>query len=185
MARDHKVGVRRETVPIPAVEEHLQRFAAGAVEFGVEYRHLTDDIVANNPAAAPGQAAMTAAAREEGGNAGVPIDDKGVSIHVFDARSGLEYLRFDAFEEDPHYHYITPGSHHVGVGFDEAANGDCLEWALDAIRRQLPAMLRETGAADLAARVDPSAVAAVLDQVADAARAARDGQTPAGAGARA
>jgi len=159
-------------VPIPPVEDHLIRFHAGAVDFGVEYRHLTDDIVSAHTSTKPEQAAMVAAARESRGNTGIAIDDQGVTVHVFDAGTGLEHLRFDCFEEDPHYHYITPGSHHVGVGFDEAANGDCLAWVLLAIRDRLPEMLRITGADDLAARVDPVAVAEVLDQVGAAARAA-------------
>ena len=173
MARDHNVGVRRETVPVPPIEENLIRFHAGPVDLGVEYRHLTDDIMAAHTATKPDQAALVAAARQSGGNTGIPIDDQGVSVHVFDSQTGLEYLRFDCFSEDPHYHYITPGSHHVGVGFDEAANGDCLEWTLRAISRQLPAMLRQCGATQLAEQVDPSAVEAVLGEVATAARAAR------------
>lgn len=181
MARDHKVGVRRETVPVPPLQENLYRIGAGAVEFGVEYRFLNDEIMAAHVATKPEQVAMVQAARESGGNTGVPIDDRGVSVHVFDAESGLEYLRFDAFDEDPHYHYITPGSHHVGVGFDAAANGDCLEWALRALHDHLPEMLREAGADELAARVDPEAVGPALEKVAVAAREAAGRHVPAGA----
>jgi hypothetical protein len=32
--------------------------------------------------------------------------DEGVTIHVFDASDGHEYLRFDVFDDEPHYHYI-------------------------------------------------------------------------------
>jgi hypothetical protein len=183
MARDHKIGVRRETVPIPPLEEHLERFNAGSVEFGVEYRFLNDTLVSQHTATKPEQAAMVAAARVQGGNEGIPIDDQGVSIHVFDTQTGLEWLRFDAFDEDPHYHYITPGSHHVGVGFDEAANGDCLEWVLHSLAERLPRMLREAGAEDLAGKVDQAAVDAVLPAVGEAARRARSGRVAAGTGA--
>jgi hypothetical protein len=173
MARDHKIGVRRPTIPIPPIEANQVRFPAGSVEFGVEYRHLTDDIVAANHADRPDLAAVVAQARVDGGNEGIAIDDQGVSIHVFDAATGLEWLRFDCFAEDPHYHYITPGSHHVGVGIDEAANGDSLEWTLRAVAERLPEMLREAEASELADRVDQAAVDAVMGDVAAAARASR------------
>ncbi len=63
MARDHKVGVRRETVPVPPLEENLYRIGAGAVEFGVEYRFLNDEIMAAHVATKPEQAAMVQAAQ--------------------------------------------------------------------------------------------------------------------------
>ena len=32
--------------------------------------------------------------------------DEGVSLHVIDASDAHEYLRFDMFDDEPHYHYI-------------------------------------------------------------------------------
>ena len=37
------------------------------------------------------------------------IEDEGVSLHVCDGETGAEYLRFDVFVKEPHYHYIVPG----------------------------------------------------------------------------
>lgn len=169
MPRPHPVGTRRDTIPIPPVEEQTVRIRAGAVEFGVEYRKLTDDIISAHVSADAEQASKVAEARRLGGNADASINERGVSVHVFDSETGLEYLRFDAFEEDPHYHYISPGSHHVGVGFDEAANGDCLEWVLRVLPDRLPQMLFQAGASELADRVNMDSARAALHEVGVAA----------------
>jgi hypothetical protein len=77
-----------------------------------------------------------------------------------------EYLRFDCFRVDPHYHYITPAEGHQEiVKFDSVAHGDMMEWALGRLGDRLPQMLARAGATDLAEAVDPSAVSAVLPRV--------------------
>ena len=64
----------------------------------------------------------------------IPIgtfDDHGASLHVFGAEDGLEHLRFDCFEQEPHYHYIDQAE--VGntvVRIDELAVGDPIEFTL-------------------------------------------------------
>ena len=57
----------------------------------------------------------------------------------------------------------------VIVQFDTTAGGEMLPWALERLRTRLPEMLVETGAGDLAGRVDPQAVAAALAKVEEAA----------------
>src|SRR5665213_568962 len=81
-------------MPIPPVERNTERFTAGAVTIGVEFRVLTDALIA----------AMGKKAAPEIGS----LDDAGVSIHVFvkAADGDLERLRFDCFRKEPHYHYI-------------------------------------------------------------------------------
>ena len=87
---DRYVG--KETMAIPPLDEHLQKFTAGAISIGVEYRVLTDDIIK----------AMGLTAVEGMQN----LNDSGVSLHVFAkaADGDLERLRFDCFEDDPHFH---------------------------------------------------------------------------------
>ena len=36
----------------------------------------------------------------------VEFDDYGPTLHVCGTADGLEHLRFDCFEHEPHYHYI-------------------------------------------------------------------------------
>jgi hypothetical protein len=157
---------RYDKMPIPPVEGQTEYFDAGAVTFGVEYRLLTDAIAA---------ASATLEARgSDGSQAG--FDDRGVAIHVFgrDSEAGdgerFEYLRFDCFNEDPHYHYISwrERSNEM-LHLDPVADGDPLQWALERIRTRLPQMLARAGAAELASRVDPRLVEAVLPRVSEAA----------------
>jgi len=158
---------RYDLMPIPPIEAHTQWFDAGAVRFGVEYRLLTEAIAA---------AAQVEAAN--GSDRGDPatFDDRGVSIHVqgCDERGALEYLRFDCFDEDPHYHYVSwRARSNEMLHIDAVAEGDPLAWALERLRTRLPEMLARAGAAHIAAQVDRGRVEAVLPKVAEAAYRAR------------
>lgn len=151
-------------MPIPPVEEQTRYFEAGTVSIGVEYRLLNDAIAARHvDANAPEMKEVDTVA------------DSGVSLHVFvDHPDGerLEHLRFDCFDEDPHYHYVDyRASANDMAHMDPIANGDPLGWALDRIRTRLPQMLARAGAGGV--EVDMAAVEAVLPRVAEAAYRAR------------
>jgi len=155
---------RYEVMPIPPVEAQTTWFEAGSVRFGVEYRLLNDAIAA------------AAVLESASGNASGPlgIDDRGVSIHVFGNSESLEYLRFDCFEEDPHYHYISwKDQCNEMVHIDPVADGDPLGWTLERLRLRLPFMLERAGAPEIAAALDPKLVEDVLPRVAEAAYRAR------------
>jgi len=164
---------RYDLMPIPPVEAQTEYFEAGAVAFGVEYRLLTDAIAAAS--------AVEAASGAD--SAGESFDDRGVAIHVFgneagapgaDANGRVEYLRFDCFNEDPHYHYVSwKDRSNEMLHLDPVADGDPLGWALERIRTRLPQMLERAGAIELAARVDPRLVEAALPRVTEAAFRAR------------
>jgi hypothetical protein len=157
------VAIVYRTLPVPAFDRHTARIAAGAVTIGVEYRVLDEatilefygpDARAKFDHVAP--AGMDAAA----------IEEDGLALHVFGTDDGQEYLRFDCFDDAPHYHYLTPGEpRNVVEEYDGAANGPIVEWALRAIRDRLPAMLERAGAPALAARVEPQTVAAAMGDV--------------------
>jgi hypothetical protein len=106
-----------------------------------------------------------------------------VSLHVCGAGDGgaaLELLRFDCFEEDPHYHYVSwREKSNEMLHIDPVADGDPLAWALERIRTRLPQMLERAGAADVAARVDAREIERVLPRVAEAAYRARYDHDPA------
>jgi len=156
---------RYELMPIPPVPEHTEYFDAGVVAFGVEYRLLNDAI-------AVASEVVTAGGSD---TAGV-LDDRGVSIHVFADAGGerQEVLRFDCFQEDPHYHYVSWSARsNEMLHVDPVADGDPLAWALERIRTRLPQMLERAGAGEAAARVDLRRVDAVLPRVAEAAFRAR------------
>jgi hypothetical protein len=159
------VGHKITVPPIPPIAANTDVFEAGAVSFGVEYRRLNDEIVGQHMTES--RMALPPNPDRKG-----EIDDRGVSIHVF-GRDGHEYLRFDCFEDGPHYHYITPNQEHqVIVGFDSAANGDPLDWTLATLRARLAPMLRAAGGAAHADACDPALVKDVLARVESCARAA-------------
>ena len=153
--------------PIPADPEHTTWVDAGALRIGIEYRLLdNDDLAANYQGAAMEeiQSAMD----------GQAIEDNGVSIHVEGAKDGHEYLRFDCFENEPHYHYIdASGEKQTIMEFDRVAHGDMIAWAMQQLRTRLSVMLEYAGGGKVAARVQPAEVEAALQK---AERLARDAE---------
>jgi hypothetical protein len=102
---------------------------------------------------------------------GAFVDDGGLSVHVCDATTGRELLRFDCFAATPHYHYIPVGGGNHAIAFDTDANGDMVSWVTSRLRSRLPAMLTRAGAADLAANLVIGDVdAAVVALTAELAR---------------
>jgi len=160
---------RYDRMPIPPIDAHTEYFEAGIVRIGVEYRVLTDDVVA---AIRP---TLEAAGGSDVGQL-ENLDDCGVSLHVFAGPAGkqLEYLRFDCFQEDPHYHYVgwSLKSNEV-LHIDPVADGDPLAWALDRIATRLPQMLDRAGAPDIARQVDPRLIEQALPRIKEKAYWAR------------
>ena len=151
--------------PQPPVEEKTQRVPAGAVTFGVEYRDLDPDMLRATYAGDEAQLAELEEKSPEGG-----FFDEGVSIHVFDSDDMHEYVRFDVFAGEPHYHYnhkVAPGGEVVNnvIDFDVVANGEMLPWVLAALRTRLPALLENAGGGHLVARLDQATIDAAVDQV--------------------
>ncbi|MDA8044508.1 MAG: hypothetical protein M0Z30_04605 [Actinomycetota bacterium] len=144
--------------PIPPVEENTTWFEAGPLAIGVEYRVLDDALLLQE--------------YPDGIPTGVSgVDDSGVSLHVVDTKERREYLRFDCFDEEPHYHYLLPGQPvQRWVPFDAVANGAMLDWALERLRTRLPEMLVTAGGPELSGQVDPVALSGILGAVEAAAR---------------
>jgi hypothetical protein len=157
-----KVGKVVTLPPEPLVPEKTTFVEGGPIVIGVEQRHITSESLRSLYEGNPQQAAAFAAHEGE-------IEDKGVSIHVLSAATRLEHLRFDCFDEDPHYHYITHdadgGLQNRWVIYDRAANGVMLPWALDRLRHHLPAMLAGAGADSDMVGIDAATVARLVDQV--------------------
>ena len=152
------IGNRIDVDPIPPLEENTTWFEAGPLTIGVEFRVLDDDLLLQEyPDGIP-----------EGVSG---IDDSGVSLHVVDSSERTEYLRFDCFDEEPHYHYLFPSQpYQRWVPYDPVANGPMLDWALDRLRTRVAEMLSLAGGEDLAGQLDGPALAEALDAVEAAAR---------------
>ena len=95
------------------------------------------------------------------------MPDQGLCVQVFGKAEGqdTEILRFDCFDQTPHYHY-GPANHNIRLNMDKTTVGNPFGWTLDNLRTKLPAMIQRAGYADLAAEVEANPVAAaVLDEV--------------------
>jgi hypothetical protein len=153
--------------PIPPDAEHTKYVDAGAIKFGVEFRLLDEGELEANYRGAEMEEIQDALA----GNA---VQDNGVSIHVVGTADGHEYLRFDMFEQEPHYHYIQPsGESQRIVDYDRAAMGEMLPWALAQIRTRLVPMLEQAGGDALVAYLDAGRIEASLGEVEKFAREAQ------------
>lgn len=168
--RPGRVGKVYGMPPQPWDEADTRWYDAGAIRIGVEYRDVDPQALLDTYGDDPAHLAELEARSPEGG-----FSDRGVSLHVCGADDGHEYLRFDVFDGDPHYHYVLPGAETVNnvVEFDAVAHGDMLPFALDCLRSRLPIMLRHAGGEAVADRLDPAAVGAAVDRVAEVAEAVR------------
>ena len=152
--------------PIPPDDEHTTWVDAGAIKIGVEYRLLDDAGLADNYQGEQMDEIQAA-------TGGKTVEDNGVSLHVSSSEDGHEYLRFDLFHQEPHYHYIEPtGSKQTIIDFDRAALGPMLPWALNQIRTRLEEMLTFAGGQALLPSLEPARIAAALTEVEKLAREA-------------
>ncbi|MEZ5348999.1 MAG: hypothetical protein R2714_07345 [Microthrixaceae bacterium] len=154
------LGHTYKVQPVPPDPDHTVYFDAGVLRIGVEYRVVTPEALA---ATYEGEAlAEVEDNSPEGG-----FSDQGLSIHIDSVLDDHEYLRFDAFDDDPHYHYVdrAEGTNTV-VGFDTAAHGPVVPWVLHQVRHRLDPMLRRAGAAHVADSLEADSgtrIAAILE----------------------
>ncbi len=158
-----ELGNRYNNDPIPPVAEATTYYPVSALSIGVEHRLLNDEIVDTVFTSEELQASVAVGRPDV-------LEDEGISLHVCDGESGLEYLRFDAFVKEPHYHYMFPGEYNIVIPFDRAASGDMVEWSIHCIRERLEPMLAYCGASDLWRRIDPRDLEQQLPAVVHAAK---------------
>lgn len=100
------------------------------------------------------------------------MPDQGLMIQVYGDVNGkdTEILRFDCFDQDPHYHY-GPENHNVRLHLDKTTAGNPVGWTLSQIRNSLPAMIKRSGYDELAAKLEANPIpAAKLDEIEHTAR---------------
>jgi hypothetical protein len=172
MTGPNLIGKVYSIPPQPPEAAHNHLVPAGALTFGVEYRDVDPESLRATYAGNAEQLAELEARSPEGG-----FFDAGVSIHVCGADDGYEYLRFDCFDDEPHYHYVhrTRDRSVVNqvIDFDAVAGGDMLTWAIECLRTRLPEMLIAAGGRDVAARLDMSVTGPAIDEVDTMAHRAR------------
>jgi len=93
--------------------------------------------------------------------------DQGVCAQVYANVDGkdTEILRFDCFDQAPHYHY-GPENHNVRLSLDKTTCGNPFGWTMDNLRNNLPTMIKRAGYDNLATAVEANpASVAMLDQI--------------------
>lgn len=89
----------------------------------------------------------------------------GPTVRVLGTDDDHEYLRFDMFDEDPHYHYRPPAGEERIIGIDTVAVGDPVDWVLARLRERLTPMLVEAGGASLTDGVGGDELTRAIDRV--------------------
>jgi len=100
------------------------------------------------------------------------MDDQGLCVQVYSKVDGkdTEILRFDCFDQAPHYHY-GPDNHNVRLFLDKTTAGNPLGWTINNLRNNLQDMVRRSGYEALADSLTSTPVAtAKLDELESTAR---------------
>jgi hypothetical protein len=109
------------------------------------------------------------------------MDDQGLCIEVMGDVGGkeVEFLRFDCFDQKPHYHY-GPEKKNERLYLDHTTAGNPVGWTLKQLRSRLPEMLKRAGYEDVASQLDnyqqAAMVATKLNEVEQTAREMAVGQ---------
>ena len=100
------------------------------------------------------------------------MPDQGLMIQVFGDVDGkdTEILRFDCFDQSPHYHY-GPENHNIRLPMDKTTAGNPVGWTLGQLRNNLPGMVMRAGYDELAAKIGSNPIpASTLDDIEEKAR---------------
>jgi hypothetical protein len=131
------------------------KIACGPLCFALQYRDLDGG----------------APHRQGAGGAGGADADQGVCIQVVGTVEGkeTELLRFDCFDNHPHYHY-GPENKNIRIMLDPTVTGNPIGWTIAQLRSKLPTMLACAGYEALALQIDPYLLTQTLVEVEAKAR---------------
>lgn len=107
------------------------------------------------------------------------MHDQGLCVQVYSEVEGkdTEILRFDCFDQRPHYHY-GPENFNIRLDMDKTTVGNPVGWTVGLLRDMLPTMIERAGYEDLAATVEanPVSSATLADVEAKARSMSREGR---------
>lgn len=138
-----------ETTAGQIAAERASRVVAGPIMLTVEYRRVVQ--------------------------AGVEV--WGPTIRVVGADDDHEYLRFDMFNRDAHYHYMSPSTEadeqvERVVVLDTVAEGDPVSWAIGRLRGRFAPMLANAAGQRLVELLEEHTLGRAVDDVEVLIRAA-------------
>jgi hypothetical protein len=117
--------------------EQDSHVAAGPITFMVEHRSVVQD----------------------------GVEAGGPTVRVLGSEDEHEYLRFDMFNVNAHYHYEPPAEKERILMIDTVADGDPVDWAIGRLRGRLAPMLVAAGAEGLAGELDETTLTEAVDRV--------------------
>jgi hypothetical protein len=97
--------------------------------------------------------------------------DRGPSLQILGEVDGqpVQLLRFDCFENEPHFHYDPQGKN-TRIFLNTPRVSDPIAWAMDYLRGNVTSLVRIAGYGSLAEQLDEAAVTAALPGVEQALR---------------
>jgi len=97
--------------------------------------------------------------------------DRGPSLRIYGDVEGkpVQLLRFDCFENQPHFHYDPEGKNNQ-LRMDKANVSDPITWSMDYLRGNFTSLVRIAGYSALAEQLDEGALTAALPTVEKALR---------------
>jgi len=97
------------------------------------------------------------------------MNDQGLCVQVYAEIEGkdTEILRFDCFDQAPHYHY-GPENLNIRLSMDKTSTGNPFGWTMTQIREKLPAMIERAGYEDLADKLKDNPVSSSVVDKAEA-----------------
>jgi predicted DNA-binding ribbon-helix-helix protein len=103
--------------------------------------------------------------------ANVRTGDRGPSLRIYGDVEGkpVQLLRFDCFENQPHFHYDPEGKNNQ-LRMDKANVSDPITWSMDYLRGNFTSLVRIAGYSALADQLDEGALTAALPTVEKALR---------------
>jgi len=103
--------------------------------------------------------------------ANVRTGDRGPSLRIYGDVEGkpVQLLRFDCFENQPHFHYDPEGKNNQ-LRMDKANVSDPIAWSMDYLRGNFASLIRIAGYSALAEQLDEAALTAALPTVEKALR---------------
>ena len=93
------------------------------------------------------------------------VEAGGPTVRVLGSEDQHEYLRFDMFNVNAHYHYEPPAEKERILMIDTVADGDPVDWSMERLRERLAPMLVAAGAEALANDLDSATLADAVDHV--------------------
>ena len=99
------------------------------------------------------------------GNGG---NDEGLTFDVTTVgpeNAGQRILRFDCFYKNPHYHVGASGGESAAYKMKDEGIEDPVFWTLEQLKTRFPAMVKQAGYAEIAEKIDQSAIADQLTRL--------------------